>query len=65
MAQVKLERVSKIFDKDVIAVNEIDVEIKDKEFMGISKDTLFVCLDKSLSDSDKTNLSLTFQLKTI
>ncbi|OQX88554.1 glycerol-3-phosphate ABC transporter ATP-binding protein [candidate division KSB1 bacterium 4484_87] len=33
MAQVKLERVSKIFDKDVIAVNEIDVEIKDKEFM--------------------------------
>ncbi len=33
MARVKLEHVSKIFDKDVVAVNDVNVEIKDKEFM--------------------------------
>ncbi|OQX96570.1 glycerol-3-phosphate ABC transporter ATP-binding protein [candidate division KSB1 bacterium 4572_119] len=33
MARVKLEKVSKIFDKDVVAVNEVDIDIRDKEFM--------------------------------
>ncbi len=49
-----------------ITFGNVDIDIiKDKEFIGISKDTLLVCLDKNLSDSDKDNLSLTFQLKTI
>jgi len=49
-----------------ITLDNVDTDIlKDKEFLGISKDTLFVCLDKDLTDSDKSNLSLTFQLKTI
>ena len=52
--------------KCYITFDDIDTSIiKDKEFKGISKDTLFVCLDKGLTDSDKSNLSLTFQLKTI
>ncbi|NOZ60903.1 MAG: sn-glycerol-3-phosphate ABC transporter ATP-binding protein UgpC [Calditrichaeota bacterium] len=33
MAQVKLEHVSKIFDKNVLAVNDVNVEVHDKEFM--------------------------------
>ncbi len=33
MANVKLEHVSKIFEKNVVAVNDVNVEIKDKEFM--------------------------------
>jgi adenine-specific DNA-methyltransferase len=52
--------------KCYITFDSVDTDIlKDKEFTGISKDTLFVCLDKGLTDSDKSNLSLTFQLKTI
>lgn len=49
-----------------ITFDDVDSDItKDKEFMGISKDTLFVCFDNNLSDSTKDNLSLTFLLKTI
>ena len=49
-----------------ITFDDVDLNItKDKEFMGISKDTLFVCFDNNLSDSTKDNLSLTFLLKTI
>lgn len=33
MARVKLEHVSKIFDKNVIAVNDVNIEVKDKEFL--------------------------------
>lgn len=33
MASVKLEKVSKTFDKNVIAVNSVDIDIQDKEFM--------------------------------
>lgn len=52
--------------KCYISFDDIDTTItKDKEFKGIPKDTLFVCLDKGLTDSDKSNLSLSFQLKTI
>ena len=52
--------------KCYITFDSVDTDIiKEKEFIGLSKDTLFVCLDKGLTDSDKSNLSLTFQLKTI
>lgn len=52
--------------KCYITFDSVDTNIiKEKEFIGLPKDTLFVCLDKNLSDSDKSNLSLTFQLKTI
>ena len=52
--------------KCYITFDDIDTNIiKDKEFIGIPKDTIFVCLDKGLTDSDKSNLSLSFQLKTI
>ncbi|MDW7679214.1 MAG: sn-glycerol-3-phosphate ABC transporter ATP-binding protein UgpC, partial [bacterium] len=33
MAGVKLEHVSKIFDKEVVAVNDVNINIEDKEFM--------------------------------
>ena len=33
MASVKLENISKIFDKDVVAVNDVNFDIHDKEFM--------------------------------
>jgi len=33
MASVKLEQVSKTFDKNVVAVNSVDIDIQDKEFM--------------------------------
>ncbi len=33
MASVKLEKVTKTFEKEVIAVNEVDIDIQDKEFM--------------------------------
>ena len=46
MAQVKLRHVSKVYDKDVLAVNSADIEINDKEFIvlvgpsGCGKSTL-------------------------
>jgi multiple sugar transport system ATP-binding protein len=33
MAEVKLVNVTKVFDGDVVAVNEVNVDIKDKEFV--------------------------------
>jgi multiple sugar transport system ATP-binding protein len=33
MANVKVENVTKIYDKDVIAVNEANIDIRDKEFV--------------------------------
>lgn len=52
--------------KFYISFKKVDIDIKLKnEFMGISKDTLFICFDHDLSDSDKSNLSDTFLLKTM
>lgn len=35
MAQVILENVTKVFDGDVVAVNDVDIDVKDREFMVI------------------------------
>ncbi len=52
--------------KFYITFDKVDIDIKlKKEFMGISNDTLFICIDHLLSDSDKDNLKDTFQLKTL
>ncbi|GIT98518.1 site-specific DNA-methyltransferase [Sulfurovum sp. TSL1] len=49
-----------------ITFDKVDTEITThKEFAGISNDTLFICFDNNLSDSDKQNLSKTFRLKTM
>lgn len=54
---------SKVF---YITFDKVDTEITThKEFAGISNDTLFICFDNNLSDSDKQNLSKTFRLKTM
>ncbi len=33
MASVKLENVTKVFEKNVVAAKDVNIEIKDKEFM--------------------------------
>ena len=67
---IKEYKVYKITDiknkKFYITFDKLNTDItQNKEFMGISNDTLFICFDHNLSDSDKSNLSKTFLLKTI
>lgn len=67
---IKEYKVYKITDiknkKFYITFNKLNTDItQNKEFLGISNDTLFICFDHNLSDSDKSNLSKTFLLKTI
>lgn len=65
------DKVYKITDsiknkKFYITFDKVDTNITEhKEFIGISKDTLFICFDNHLYDSVKQNLSKTFQLKTM
>ncbi len=35
MARVSLENITKIFDGDVIAVKDVDLDVADKEFMVV------------------------------
>lgn len=52
--------------KFYLTFDKVDTQLtQNKEFMGISTDTLFICFDHNLSDSDKLNLSKTFLLKTM
>ena len=39
--------------------------IDSKEFTNIAEDTLLICFDIHLTDSDKANLSKTFKIKTM
>ena len=39
--------------------------IDSKEFTNIGEDTLLICFDIYLTDSDKANLSKTFKIKTM
>jgi len=50
MARVRLENLTKVFDKKVVAVDNINLEVKDKEFMvllgpsGCGKTTILRCI---------------------
>jgi multiple sugar transport system ATP-binding protein len=35
MAEVTLQNITKVFDGDVVAVSDADIDVKDKEFMVI------------------------------
>jgi len=65
--EYKVYKISDIKNKKFyITFDKLNTDItQNKEFMGISTDTLFICFDHNLSDSDKSNLSKTFLLKTI
>ena len=39
--------------------------IDGKEFTNVQEDTLLICFDIYLTDSDKANLSKTFKIKTM
>lgn len=67
--ECKVYKITDSIKKDkkfYITFDKVDTKItENKEFVGISKDTLFICFDHNLYDPDKSNLSTTFLLKTI
>lgn len=69
ISECKVYKITDSVKKDkkfYITFDKVDTSITDhKEFMGISNDTLFICFDNHLYDSDKQNLTKTFQLKTM
>jgi multiple sugar transport system ATP-binding protein len=61
MVEVRLENLTKIFDKKVVAVDNIDLQIKDKEFLvllgpsGCGKTTTIRCI-AGLEKPDSGNI---------
>lgn len=64
---VKTNKVYKIVDGEMSFYICLDQDIKEKTIdeLKLRKDTLFICLDESLTDSKKTNLAVQCNLKTI
>jgi len=64
---IKSNKVFKVSDGDLFFYICLDQEIKDKTIneLKLKKENMFVCLDESLNDSKKKNLSIQCNLKVI
>jgi len=64
---VKSNKVFKVTDGDLFFYISLDQEIKDNTIdeLKLKKENMFICLDEALNDSNKKNLSIQCNLKTI
>ncbi|MEA2029263.1 MAG: site-specific DNA-methyltransferase [Campylobacterota bacterium] len=66
VSSIELYRVSDGAKGFYITFDKVSSDIvKEREFVGASKDTLFICIDDLLSDDTKANLANSFLLKSM